>query len=146
MFSYARQRIPCLILAFCTYLYDATENVTEDVLLGHNRFSLITFDQIKLESGKAPLWLQWASKSIDMQPDLVRTVSWGGLTWRPLCQSWLWPLPNKKYPQHSTQLERNTIMPKFCSVAICLQNYLPKTKTRLKGKLPDQSSPVHLSP
>ena len=55
VFSYARQRIPCLVLAFCTYLYDATENVTGDVPLGHNRFSLITFDQIKLESGKAPL-------------------------------------------------------------------------------------------
>ena len=133
VFSYARQRIPCLILAFCTYLYDATENVTEDVLLGHNRFSLITFDQIKLESGKAPLWLQWASKSIDMQPDLVRTVSWGDLTSRPLCQSWLWPLPNKKYPQHLTQLERNTIMPKFLLYGHLFAKLFAKNKNPTLG-------------
>ena len=84
--------VPCIFfIVFCV--------TSQGLNSGHQRFSSIASDQIEMESRKTPLWWHWTPKTTDMRLDsLAQSMTWEGLTWPwPPGQSWLWPLPNKKY-------------------------------------------------
>ena len=99
LFSYTISTYRYLIFAFLL-LSDVTYDLT-GVLLGHQRFLLITSDQIEIESrkgheyaGTSSSWIDWYS-TWRLTP-LVRSMTWSCVTWPWLRgQPWLRSLPNK---------------------------------------------------